>query len=194
LAPRGVNAVEIAAELVARLRARARRFGAIGPFDRDFDPPHTTLQTGLIRGGTAVNIVPNFCSFDFELRCLPDDDPGAVLSDLRSLVDDQLLPEMRAVSAEAAITIEPISDYAPLASDGAGTAVELVEALLGTRAGKVSFATEAGYYQRAGIPTLVCGPGSIEQAHRPDEYVAIADLGRCETFLDATIRRLGERP
>lgn len=189
LAPQGVNAVEIAAELVTWLRARAHAFATQGPFDVDFDPPHTTLQTGIMHGGTAVNIVPNHCRFDFELRCLPSNDADTLLRGLRALAENGLLPEMRAKHPEADITITTTSDYAPLAAREETRFTALVEEITGARASCVSFATEAGFYQRAGIPTVVCGPGHITQAHRPDEFLEIAQLERCERFVDALVHR-----
>lgn len=190
LAPQGVNAVEIAAEIVTWLRARAHAFAIQGPFDVDFDPPHTTLQTGIMRGGTAVNIVPHYCRFDFELRCLPCDDADSLLRDLRALAATGLLPEMRARHPEAEITITATSDYAPLAAHEKNRFTALVEEISGARASSVSFATEAGFYQRAGIPAIVCGPGHIAQAHRPDEFLDIDELERCERFVDKLVHRL----
>jgi len=194
LAPQGVNAVEVAAEIVTWLRARANAHAARGPFDQAFDPPHTTLQTGLMRGGTAVNIVPNHCHFDFEQRCLPGDDPDALLRDLHSAAERDLLPAMRAIDPAADIRVVATSDYAPLAADRDAPILALVEEIAGASSRCVSFATEAGFYQRAGIPTLVCGPGHIAQAHRPDEFVDTSQLEGCEHLVDAFVRRFPAYP
>lgn len=189
-APHGVNAVEYAAEAVAFLKAMARRHRDQGPFDRSFDVAHTTVHTGVLHGGTALNVIPHECAFDFEFRHLPGDDPERLLREFRDHVGDKLEPEMRAVHAASGFTIEPLSDIPMLDTGPEAEVVELAQELAGDRDfGKVSFATEGSQFQRAGIPTVVCGPGSIAHAHKPNEYVTLDQLSRCETFL----RRLMER-
>jgi acetylornithine deacetylase len=190
IAHRGVNAVEAAAELVAHLKAMARHKRDDGPFDADYDPPYTTIHTGRIAGGTALNIVPKDCDFDFEFRYLPGEDPEAPISALRAFADQRLLPEMRAVRAEAAIEFAELSAFPALDTAEDAEITQLALALTGANGtGKVSFGTEGGLFQRAGIPTIVCGPGSIEQAHKPDEFVDLEQIVQCETFL----RRLFDR-
>ena len=190
LADRGVNAIEAAAEIIAHLKSMAREKRERGPFDRGFDPPYTTLQTGTISGGTSVNIVPRECHFDFELRYLPEDDPEAVTDELKRFAAT-LLPEMRAVSADAAIAFEETNFVPALSAKEDDEVVQLALALSGTNGvGKVSFGTEGGLLQEAGIPTVICGPGSIEQAHKPDEFIALDQLRQCEAFLDRLIERV----
>lgn len=190
LAHRGVNAVEAAAETVAYLKRMARRFRDRGPYDAEFDPPYTTVHTGLIRGGTALNIVPKECHFDFEFRHLPGIDPRALAAEVRTFAEETLLPEMRAVSREAGFTWEPLSQFPGLAIDEEAEVVRLAKALTGANAtGKVSFGTEAGLFQEAGIPTVVCGPGNIADAHAPDEFVTVEQVSQCEAFM----RRLVDR-
>jgi acetylornithine deacetylase len=184
LAHEGVNAVEAAAELVAYLKGMARRKRAEGPFDAGFTPPYTTVHTGVIRGGTALNIVPRECSFDFEFRNIPADDTDLLLDEVKRHAATALLPEMRAVSAAAGIAFDELN-----AVDGLDIApdhplVLLAQSLTGANdTGKVSFCAEAGLYQEADIPTVICGPGSIEVAHRPDEYVALGQIRQCESFM-----------
>jgi acetylornithine deacetylase len=189
-APLGVNAVEYAARAVAFLVTLARRHQDLGPYDRGFDVAHTTVHTGVIRGGTALNIIPHKCTFEFEFRHLPGDDPDALLSEFMGYVRGELEPEMRAIFPDAGFTVEPLSWMPELDTRAEAEVVELVQALCGDRDfAKVSFGTEASQFQRAGIPTVVCGPGSIEQAHKPNEFVALEQLVQCEAFL----RRLMER-
>lgn len=189
-APSAVNAVEAAAEGVAYLKGMARRRRDSGPYDRGFDVPHTTVHTGVIRGGTALNIVPHECSFDFEVRHLPGDDPTALLAEFKGHIADRIEPEMKAVDPRAGFEIVQMSEIPALDTSAETEIVALVHELTGTtEIGKVSYGTEASQFQRAGIPSVVCGPGSIEQAHKPNEYIELAQVEACERFL----RRLMER-
>lgn len=189
-APRGVNAVEAAAEAVAYLKQMGRRHRDRGPFNESFDVSYTTVHTGVIRGGTALNIVPHDCTFDFEFRYLPGDDPDELLRELREYVANRLEPEMRAVDPGAGFTIEALSEIPSLDTGAESEVVALAQELSGSsEIGKVSFGTEGSRFQRAGIPTVVCGPGSVEQAHKPNEYVTLDQVARCEAFL----RRLADR-
>ena len=186
----GVNAVEAAAEAVSFLKSMARRHRDQGPFDADLVPPYTTVHTGTIRGGTALNIVPKDCSFEFEFRHLPQDDPHALLDELRHHVAEQITPEMHAACADTGFSFEAMSHIPGLSTDEDADVVQLVKALTGQNTtGKVSFGTEAGLFQQGGMPAVVCGPGSIEQAHKPDEFIALDQIGQCEGFL----RKLFER-
>lgn len=190
-APRGVNAVEAAAEAIAFLKRMARRHRDSGPFDRSFDIGYSTLHTGIIRGGAALNIVPHHCTFDFEFRCLPGDDPGALLAEFERHVRDRIEPEMHAIDRAAGFTIEPLSEIPALDTGPETEVVALAQELSGSdEVGKVSFGTEASQFQRAGIPTVVCGPGSIEQAHRPNEFVTLEQVSRCETFMRHLMDRM----
>ena len=189
-APHGVNAVEAAAEAIAYLKRMARRYRDAGPYDRGFDIAHTTVHTGVIRGGTALNIVPDECVFDFEFRNLPGDDPAAMLDEFRRHVATAIEPEMRAVNADCGFSITPLSAMPVLANAPEAEIVGLAQELSGNHdIGKVSFGTEGSQFQRAGIPAVVCGPGSIEQAHKADEYIAIEQVLKCEDFM----RRLMDR-
>ena len=185
LAHQGVNAVEAAAELVAYLKGMARRFRDQGPFDPDYSPPYTTVHTGKIEGGTALNIVPKDCTFDFEFRYLPSEDPAALFGEVERFAAEKLLPEMRAISAAAGFDFEELSSMAGLDMSGEDEVTRLVMQLSGANGtGKVSFGTEGGLYQAFGIPTIVCGPGSIEQAHKPDEWIEVEQLVAAERFMD----------
>jgi len=185
----GVNAVEAAAEIVAHLKSMARRRRSEGPFDHDFMPPYSTIHVGTIKGGTALNIVPRDCRFEFEIRDLPGDDAGAIRAEVERFAAS-LLPEMRAVSGDTGIAFDEVNVTPPLSTAPDAEVTQVAQALSGANAtGKVSYTTEGGLYQQGGIPTVICGPGSIEQAHRPDEFVALDQVKQCEAFM----RRLLER-
>ena len=190
---RGVNAVEIAAELVVRLRALQRRIREGGPFDLAYQPPYTTIHTGTIQGGTALNIVPKSCGFEFEIRNLPSHDPDELMAEMRGWAQD-LVPEMLAVSSAAGITLDEHNSTPGLHMQADDEAVRLVCALSGNNdTSKVAFTTEAGLFQKAGIPAVVCGPGSIMQAHKPDEFITLEQIAQCETFLRRLLDHMSER-
>jgi len=179
----GVNAVEIAAEIVARLRAMQRRLRETGPFEPGYSPPYTTVHTGTIKGGTALNIVPGECSFEFEIRNLPRHDPELLMAEIRGWTQD-LIPEMLAVSDHAGIILNENNTTAGLDMDPDDPAVRLALSLSGGNdTGFLAYTTEAGLFQKSGIPAVVCGPGNIDQAHKADEFVSLDQLARCESFL-----------
>jgi acetylornithine deacetylase len=191
LAPTGVNAVEMAARIVVRLSDMGRRFAAEGPYDRDYDVAHTTVHTGVIHGGTALNIVPRDCHFDFEFRYLPENDPDDLFGELRRFVESDILPAMHKVSRDTGVAFEDFPSFPGLNTPEDSEIVQLVKALTGANAvGKVAFGTEAGLFQEADIATVICGPGSIEQAHKPDEYVSMEQLGECEAFMRRLMGRV----
>ncbi len=190
LTDRGVNAVEIAAELIARLRRMAREARENGPRDDGFEPPYTTIHTGVVRGGTALNVVPDDCRFEFEFRHLPADDPERLFEALRAHAEERLLPEMRAVAPEAGFEWQPLSRFPGLDTPEDAEVTRLAKALSGSNAtGKVAFGTEGGLFHGAGIPSVVCGPGDIADAHKANESVSLEQLGRCRDFM----ARLAER-
>ncbi len=190
---KGVNAVEIAAELIARLRAIARRYAAEGPFREGYDPPYSTVHTGVVRGGTALNIIPGECVFEFEIRDLPGDDPAAVLAEIRQYGEQELLPGMQAVSDRAGIAWEIGPRYPALDTGDDSEVVRLAKRLARANdTGQVSFGTEAGLFHEADIPTVVCGPGHIEQAHKPNEYISLDQVARCEDFMARLIEHVCE--
>jgi len=184
-APQGVNAIEYAARLIGRLGQIGQRLAAADRHDERFDPPYSTVQTGVISGGRALNIVPAECQFDFEVRALPDFDAQQVVEQLQDYATTELLPLMQAVQAETSIRFQPLSAYPGLATDPQSEAAELIALLSGSREfGTVAFGTEGGLFAQAGIPTVVCGPGSMDQGHKPDEFVSIEQLRACDGLLD----------
>jgi acetylornithine deacetylase len=183
LTPHGVNAVQIACELVSFLNQMGRRFRERGGFDAAYDVPFTTVHTGVIRGGTALNIVPRDCSFDFEFRHLPFDDPDALLAELKRHAMT-FLPEMHAVDPATYIELDPLSAMPGLDTHGVSEIALLGKACSGSHDfAKVSFGTEAALFHGASIATIICGPGHIEQAHQPNEWVSLEQLALCQAFM-----------
>lgn len=186
----GVNAIEIAAEMVTFLRALQKRIREVGPFDTGYQPPYTTIHTGLIKGGTALNIVPAECSFEFEFRNLPDHDPEELMAELRGFAQD-LVPEMLEIDGATGIMFDEYNTTAGLLTDDADEAAVLARQLSGNNdTARVSFTTEAGLFNKAGIPTVVCGPGSITQAHKPDEFITIEQIHQGEAFIRRLLARM----
>lgn len=180
----GVNAIEIAAEIITALRAMGRRLADKGPFDAGFEPPYTTIQTGTIHGGTAVNILPKDCAFAFEFRCLPNHPSDALIDEIKAHIERDLLPEMQARASQTGIFLEVLSDIPGLQTPEEENVVALAKNASGqNKTEKISFCTEGGVLQEAGIPTIICGPGSVEQAHKPDEFVTEAQLHQSAFFL-----------
>lgn len=179
----GVNAIEYAARIIVYIRQMADRFAQLETRDYGFTVPYTTMQTGLIRGGLASNIVPKECIFDFEARTMPGTDATHLLQEVESYAA-RLLPEMLLVEPNAKIAFERLASAPGLSTQEHEAIVQLAISLSRNKAtGAVSYGTEAGLFQGAGIPTVVCGPGSIEQAHRPNEFVPLEQVAQCEAFL-----------
>jgi len=179
LTPMGCNAIEYAARLINHIRGMAERMRQQGPFDTAFDVPFTTISVNKIQGGIARNIIPESCEFTFEFRHLPEVQPQLLIDDIMGYIQNELLPAMQSEFPTASIEMEKI---------GAAPSFESLDEAVVSHwtledKQKVSYATEAGFFQRAGIPTFVCGPGSIEQAHRPNEFVTLQQLTACEAFL-----------
>ena len=186
LAPFGVNAVEYASEFVSHLRGMAKRLATEGPFDEDYDVPHTTVHTGTIHGGTALNIVPKDCAVEFEFRHIVGQDPAALYAEIETYIRETLEPEMQAIDPSTGFSISELSSIPGLDTDPGEDVVTFVKTLAERNEhGKVAFGTEAGLFQqRAGIPTVVCGPGSVDQAHKPNEFVSLEQIAKCEVFMD----------
>jgi len=183
LTPRSVNAIEMAARLVGRLRDMAEGFERDEPRYTGFDVPYTTASVGQFHGGIADNVVPRDAEFRYEFRNLPTVDALALQSQVVAAAR-ALEPGMQQVSPEAGFRFEPICEVPAFLGSADDAVTRLAQRLSGESGTTlVAFGTEAGLFKQAGIPTVVCGPGSIEQAHQPDEYVSLEQLGRCEQFL-----------
>ncbi|WP_248797667.1 acetylornithine deacetylase [Pseudomonas sp. MWU13-2105] len=190
-APQGVNAIEYAAELIGELGRIGSRLRAPHLHDSRFDPPFSTVQTGLISGGKALNIVPADCCFDFEVRALPNLDPHEVAQQLELYAEQQVLPKMRAVDEGSSIHFSELSAYPGLATDPRGQAARLIAEFCGSSEfSTVAFGTEGGLFDAIGIPTVVCGPGSMDQGHKPDEFVSLEQLQGCEAMLERLVQAL----
>ena len=191
LTPLGVNAVQIACEIVAYIAQRARDFRDDGRHDDGYDVSFTTVHVGTIHGGTALNIVPRDCTFDFEIRHLPFDDPDAFLDDVKTFAQ-RFLPEMQAVNPDTFIEFDAMSILPGFDTHDGSEITALGHACNGTAAvTKVSFGTEASLFHNANVPTVICGPGHIAQAHQPNEWVALEQIAKCETFMRRLVDRLG---
>lgn len=192
LAPRAINAIHLASDFISTLRDSQRRIEQHGQRDEGYDIPYSTVHIGRIDGGKALNIVPNLCTLEFEFRNLPADDPQLLLEELRERAE-ALVSEARQVSSVAAIDIELMNEYPALETHPSVEAVRLLHrfAAPGTEHIKVSFGTEGGLFaNRLNVPVVVCGPGSIEQAHKPDEYIEDSQLEAGERFLHTLLGSL----
>ena len=191
LTPQGVNAIEYAARIITYIRHMAERLQACEPRDYGFDVPFTTLQTGVISGGTAGNIVPRECIFQFEFRYLPGADPDALEREIKDYAERVILPEMQRSDPNTVISIETKAEIPGLNTAEEDKVTCLAQALSRNKStGKVAYATEGGLFQQAGIPAIICGPGSIEQAHKPDEYVTLEQVALCESFMERLLEQM----
>ncbi|MEE4638371.1 MAG: acetylornithine deacetylase [Wenzhouxiangella sp.] len=191
---RGAGAIFAAGRMIDqlyRIGEEKRRAAA----SNGFEPPWTTVQVGLVRGGNAVNILPADCQFVWEYRALPDEDADEIIERVRAFAHDEVLPALREFAPQAEIAIDTLARVPPLVPDPDQRGEAWVASLPGVRAGgsgEVAFATEAGSFQRAGVASVVCGPGSIDQAHQPNEFIEISELERCERMLEGMVERLAQ--
>jgi acetylornithine deacetylase len=185
---KGANAVMMAGEFVKLLDDAWDELRADA--DPRFDPPHTTLQANMIQGGSAVNILARDALVTWEYRALPDRDVNAIVRRVRERSEAEILPKYLARASEAAFATNVHASYPGLVMDESSPAIALARELSGANAAEtVAYGTEAGHFQRAGISAVVCGPGSIDQAHKADEFVALSELTRCEAFLRKVIEK-----
>ncbi|WP_434557540.1 acetylornithine deacetylase [Pseudomonas sp. Z4-20] len=185
LAPRSVNAIHVACDFIAALRRSQQQLQEQGAQDAAYDVPYSTVHVGQIVGGKALNIVPNLCTLDFEVRNLPADDLDQFLEHLREQAE-VIVREAKKLSSVADIEIQTLNVYPGLDTHPSVEAVRFLSgfAAPGTGTAKVSFGTEGGLFkQRLDVPVVVCGPGSIEQAHKPDEFIEVSQMQAGERFL-----------
>lgn len=189
LAPKAMNALHLAADFSRAVRDLQAEVAEHGAKDDDYDIPYTTLHVGRIAGGTSPNIVPNHAEVDFEIRYLAADDPDGLIARLEREAG-RIVAETG--DPDAAIAIETTRGYPGLDTAPGAEVVRFVKSLTGANATiKVAFGTEGGLFsEAAGIPAVICGPGSMDQGHRPDEFVTEAQLARCDAMLDALLDRL----
>jgi acetylornithine deacetylase len=183
LTPQSVNAIEEAAKLITHIRGMADEMRASEPRYEGFDVPYSTASVGQFQGGIADNVVPRDAWFHYEFRDLPTADVASMQKQV--LVQSNIAQAaMKKIAPEAGFTFEPICEVPSFLGSASDAITQLAQRLSGeTSTTLVAFGTEAGIFKNAGIPTVVCGPGSINQAHQPDEFVSLAQLARCEQFM-----------
>jgi acetylornithine deacetylase len=184
LTPQGVNAIEYAARLICFIRDLADQHRAQGPYDEAFTVPFTTAQTGVISGGVAANIVPALCEFTFQVRNLPTVDVSRIIKQIEDYAFGVLVPRMQAENPAGNIRFSKMAVAPALDESEQDAVTALVRALTADQTKrKVAYGTEAGLFKAAGIPSIICGPGDIEQAHKPNEFVSLEQLQECDKFL-----------
>jgi acetylornithine deacetylase len=191
LAPLALNALHLAADFIGALRGIQADVAINGVQDGDYDVPHATLHAGKMQGGVQVNIVPNLAVVDWEIRAPAGEDMAALIARVATAAEGIVAP-LRADFPEAAIRVERLWDYPGLGTATDAGVVRFVQSLTGANGTmKVAFGTEGGLFsQRLGIPTVICGPGSMAQGHKPDEWVSVEQIARCEAMLAALVARL----
>jgi acetylornithine deacetylase len=188
---RGVSAVMTGARLISFLDDIAAEKRATADPTCGFDPPYSTIHVGTVQGGTAFNIVSRHCEFEWEMRNIPGDDPDAVFQRFKRLCTDEIEPAMRVVAPETGIASRSIAGVSGLAAVENSEAETLARTLSGAnRSYTVAYLTEAGLFQRAGMAAIVCGPGSIDQAHQPNEWISLAQIEACTGFMHKLIESL----
>ena len=188
---RGVSAVMVAAELIDFLQSLSAEAAAKGPHNTLFEPEHSTITVNVIEGGTAINIMARHCTFQWDIRVLPEDNPEHYMKRFRAYCDDVVLPRIRKQAPDCNIETFARAPTPPLKPETDSEAERLCRMLTGdnvTRA--VSFAAEAGQFQESGLSVVVCGPGSISQAHQPNEFISIAQVEAGTRFLHDLVRHL----
>jgi acetylornithine deacetylase len=187
---RGVNAVQAGGEAIAWVAREARRLATEGPFEDGFDPPHTTIHVGTVTGGTILNIIPEHAAFTMEWRPIPGDSPYRHLERMKAQIAETIEPAMKAVHPACGFTYTIALEMPGMALPADHALATVVKQVAGSNsAGKVAYGTEGGFFENAGIPTIICGPGHIAQAHQPDEWIAESELAACDNF----VRRLADR-
>lgn len=180
----GANAILAASKIIQRLSYIQERLKTEADPDNGFVPYYSTLDLGTIKGGTASNIIPALCEFHWGFRSLPFQNMDALETEIRDYISTEVEPALKAISDSAGISTTLTSDVPPLAPDEQSPAEQIVRHISRlNESGRVSYATEAGHFQNAGIPGVIFGPGSIEQAHLPDEYIDVAQMHACSDFM-----------
>jgi acetylornithine deacetylase len=189
LAPHGVNAVEYGARLVAKIKDMAEAQEANGKRDALYDVPHSTLHVGMFSGGTSPNIVPHQAEISFECRNISADNPMTYINEIRRYAEEELTPKMRRIDPDAGFEFSFRPSLPALETEADHPAVTMAKRLAGRNDhAKVAYGTEASLFQdMVGIPSVVVGPGDIDQAHKPDEWILISDLEKCNLFIQRLI-------
>ena len=181
-----VDAVRVAMECIGRFTALAASFRA-GPLDPAFDPPYSTSSVNVIEGGNGLNLIAERCRFSWEMRVLPGVDERALLARLQAEIAAELVPAMQAVDPGCGIRFEVLARIPALSAPSDELERRLLGLLSQAAAGVVSYGSEAGIFQGAGIPSVIIGPGDIAQAHQPDEWIEVSQLADCTQVLDRLV-------
>lgn len=191
LAPFAVNAIYLAHDVITAIRDKQAELVALGASDGDYDVPYTTLHTGRIAAGGALNIVPNHCRFAWEIRNIAADDPLVILDDIKAAAA-RITARARDIAPDADISFDIINTYPGLDTAPDAAVVDFVKGLTGANGTiKVAFGTEGGLFsERLGIPSVVCGPGSMAQGHKPDEFITMDQLAACDAMLSRLLDHL----
>lgn len=184
MAPRALNAIHLACDMIAALRNEQKRLEAEGVRDDAYEIPYSTVHAGTIAGGTALNIVPNLCTLDFEVRFPAAEDPSAIIRNIADAARS-VEQEARQIAGEASIEIEIVNSYPGLDTPVDAEAVELIRSVVSSKTTqKVAFGTEGGLFtEKLNIPTVICGPGFMAQGHKPDEYISVEQMKACDAML-----------
>ncbi len=179
---KGLNTIIFASELINFLNLLYEKERLIQ--NKIFNPPYTTIHIGLIKGGSALNIIPKECSFIWEYRYLPEHDSNKIINEFNNFANKTVLPKMKAIYDKSKITTNQIAHVPPLKSSNNLEIENVIMKLAKSNTIKtVSYGTEGGIFQQTGIPTIICGPGSIEQAHKANEFIDLNEIEKCEKFL-----------
>lgn len=192
LAPNALNALHLGAAFLNSLQERQRELAERGNRDNAYDIPYSTIHAGLMQGGTALNIVPNLCEIDFEIRNIAQDDPARILADIAADAE-AIVHAHHNRFPEASIKISEISGYPGLHTPEDAPIVDLLRRISGDDRDviKVAFGTEGGLFKQGlGLPTVICGPGHMDQGHKPDEFVSVAQLEKCDTMLERLVNEI----
>jgi len=190
-APVHVNAIEYAARAIALINDKAREIMEEGPFDQGYSIPFTTMQTATVNGGIASNITADACQFDFEIRYLPNHSADEIYAEIRAAIAEQLEPEMKEKFEGAGFEWETQFAYPGMSTSVGAEGHDLIASLIGEEDRHVSYGTEGGVFQQHGeIPSVICGPGNIEQAHKRDEFVAVDQIAQCVEFMKRLAKAL----
>lgn len=185
---RGANSIMAAARIISFIEDLQAELADNADPDCPFDPPYTTFDLGVIEGGTANNIIPEFTHFNWGYRGLPNEVPDALENRVRAFITETIEPKLKAIAGHAGVKTELRNVTPPLMPNTESAAEQLIRHLTGlNESGTVAFGTEAGLFQQAGIPGVIFGPGSIQQAHQPDEFIEISQMAECVTFIGKLI-------
>ena len=184
-ANQGVNSISLAAKAISYIDELFEKIKTEGPFDNFFTPPYTTLHCGVIKGGTVNNIVPDNCTFEFEIRNIPQDNPEIMFSNIVNYIDENIIHPAKKNYKNCRFEWKEVAKYPGLDDSISKDWIKKIQKILKSNSSPatVSYGTEAGLFNQAGIPSVICGPGSIKQAHRPDEFIEISQIKLGNEFI-----------